>query len=358
MKTFYYNPDGNARLAEGAKVIFLRPLSIIHLDTEQTWRGGQESLLTLARGLRARGYRQTIVCPPSSVLAERANAAGFPIAKLGLRTADIVHAHSGRALTVAFWETFGFTKVCRVVTRHVAFRPRNPWLHRTKYRWACDGVIAVSDAVRRGLIATGVPSAKIEVIHTGIEMPQAMPQTRSKFGLSDSDFVVGHMGAFTKEKGQDVAVAAAALLRESMPYARFILAGDGTLLNEMRRRAPETVTFPGFIADHAAFFGAINVFIMPSRSEAWGMAALEAMAHGVPVIASDVGGLPEIVEPDNGGWLVPAGDPAALARAIMEAASSPYRLYEQGQKARKRAQLFSVGEMVEQTEAFYRRFVK
>ena len=144
--------------------------------------------------------------------------------------------------------------------------------------------------------------------------------------------MIGHMGAFTKEKGQDVAVAAAALLRESMPYARFILAGDGTLLNDMRRRAPENVMFPGFMSDHAAFFGALNLFIMPSRSEAWGMAALEAMAHGVPVIASDVGGLPEIVEHENGGWLVPPGDPAALARVITEAASSPYRLHEQGRK--------------------------
>jgi L-malate glycosyltransferase len=355
MKVFYYNLKGTVRPAEGAKVIFLRPLSIIHLDTEETWRGGQESLLTLARGLRARGYRQAIVCPPSSVLAERAKSAGFPIAKLGLRTADIVHAHGGRALTVAFRETIG-SNVPRVVTRHVAFRPRNPWLHRVKYKWACDGVIAVSDAVRRGLIETGVPGAKIEVIHTGIEMPEPAPPDKSKFGLDDSDFVVGHMGAFTKEKGQDVAVAAANLLRESMPYARFILAGDGKLLNEMRQRAPQTVTFPGFVANHAAFFGALNVFIMPSRSEAWGMAALEAMAHGVPVIASDVGGLPEIVEPGNGGWLVPPGDPAALARAITEAASSPYRLHEQGLKARKRAELFSVARMVEQTEAFYQRF--
>jgi L-malate glycosyltransferase len=358
MKVFYYSRHGTGERTESATVIFLRPLSIIHVDTEETWRGGQESLLTLARGLRERGYHQTIVCPPSSVLAERARAAGFPIEKLGLRAADIVHAHSGRALTLAFRETFGFAKVHRVVTRHVAFRPRNPWMHRTKYRWACEGVIAVSDAVRRGLIETGVPSDKIEVIYTGIEMPEPPPRDRLTFGLYPTDFVVGHMGAFAKEKGQDVAVAAANLLRESMPYARFLLAGEGKLLNEMRRRAPDTVTFPGFVANHTAFFGALNVFIMPSRSEAWGMAALEAMAYGVPVIASDVGGLPEIVEPDNGGWLVPAGDPAALARAIMESASSPYRLYEQSQKARKRAELFSVGRMVEQTEAFYRRFVK
>jgi glycosyltransferase involved in cell wall biosynthesis len=82
------------------------------------------------------------------------------------------------------------------------------------------------------------------------------------------------------------------------------------------------------------------------------------MAHGVPVIASDVGGLPEIVETGNGGWLVPAGDPTALARAITVAASDPDRLREQGRKARERAKLFSVERMIEQTEAFYERFIK
>ena len=352
MKVFYNNPDGTARPAEGAKVIFLRPLSIIHVDTEETWRGGQESLLTLARGLRARGYRQTIVCPPSSALAERAKSAGFPIAKLGLRTADIVHAHGGRALTVAFWKTLG-SNAKRVVTRHVAFRPSNPWLHRLKYKWTCHGVIAVSDAVRRGLIDCGVPAAKIEVIHTGVEIPELVSRDRSR-----SDFVIGHMAAFTEEKGQDVAVAAAALLLPSLPHARIILAGGGPMLDKIRRQAPQNVTFPGFVSDRAAFFASLDLFIMPSRSEAWGLAALEAMAYGVPVIASDVGGLPEIVEAGNGGWLVPTGDSTALARAIAVAASDPDRLRIQGQKAQDRARLFSTDRMVEQTEAFYRRFTK
>ena len=327
------------------------------MDTEEAWRGGQEALLTLARGLRALGYRQTIVCPPSSVLAERARAAGFPVAKLGLRTADIVHAHSGRALTVAFWKTLG-SMVCRVVTRHVAFKPRNPWLYRLKYTRTCHGIVAVSDAVRRGLIDSGVPAGKIEIIHTGIEMPENAPRDRSRFGLGEGDFVIGHMGAFTEEKGQDVAVAAAALLRQTLPRARVVLAGDGPMLGEIRRRAPENVTFPGFVSDRAAFFATLDLFIMPSRSEAWGLAALEAMAYGVPVIASDIGGLTEMVEPGNGGWLVPAGDPTTLARAIMVAAGEhPDRLRAEGQRARKRARLFSVDRMVERTEAFYRRFV-
>jgi len=227
-------------------------------------------------------------------------------------------------------------------------------VHRLKYTWTCHGIIAVSGAVRQALIECGIPAGKIETIHTGIDVGDSAPRT----GRSESEFVVGHMGAFTAEKGQDVAIAAAGLLQSSLPRARFVLAGEGPLLENVRANVTKNVTLPGFISDRAAFFASLDVFIMPSRSEAWGMAALEAMAHGVPVIASDIGGLAELVEDGNGGWLVVPGNPAALARAITYAATNPDRLREQGQKARDRARLFSVYRMVEQTEAFYRRLVE
>jgi glycosyltransferase involved in cell wall biosynthesis len=166
------------------------------------------------------------------------------------------------------------------------------------------------------------------------------------------------MGAFTPEKGQDVAVAAAALLAQTMPQAKMILAGDGPLLNELRKGAPDNVTFPGFVADRPAFFAALDLFIMPSRSEAWGLAALEAMANGVPVIASDIGGLREMVGDGSPGFLVPPGDASALARQISFAASHPDVLRVQGEKARERTRMFTVDRMIEQTEAFYRRLVK
>jgi glycosyltransferase involved in cell wall biosynthesis len=161
------------------------------------------------------------------------------------------------------------------------------------------------------------------------------------------------LGAFTAEKGQEVAAAAARILRELLPRARVVLAGDGPLKNQIDR---EHVILPGFVADRAAFFASLDLFIMPSRSEAWGLAALEAMAHGVPVIASDIGGLAEIVDAESG-WLVPPGDPAALASAIVAAASDPDRLRVTGFKARERARLFSVERMAQQTEDFYQRLL-
>ncbi|MGH9594388.1 MAG: glycosyltransferase family 4 protein [Bryobacteraceae bacterium] len=334
-----------------ARVVFLHPLSIVHIDTARDWRGGQEALLTLARGLRSRGHTQTIVCPSGSALAERAAAEQLPVSEQCPRIAGILHAHSGRAQNLAYWATLGWP-VRRVVTRHVAFAPRHPLVHRLKYKWTCDGIIAVSDSVRRTLLDAGVPSDKIVTIHTGVEVPESLPRpARAQFGLGENDFVVGHLGAFTAEKGQDVAAAAATMLRETLPRARVVLAGEGPLKSQI---ADENVILPGFITDHAEFFAALDLFIMPSRSEAWGLAALEAMAHGVPVIASEIGGLAEIVDAESG-WLVPPGDPAALARAILSVASNPERLRAAGLKARDRARLFSVEQMVQQTEDFYGR---
>ena len=227
--------------------------------------------------------------------------------------------------------------ITRVVTRHVAFTPRHPMIHRLKYTKTCDGIIAVSDAVRDVLVSAGIPASHIEVIHTGVAIPQSVIRHQHE-GL-----VVGHMGAFTREKGQDIAVAAA----RELPQVRFILAGEGPLLDELRSSAPKNVSFPGFVTNPAEFLAGLDFFLMPSRSEAWGLAALEAMAHGIPVIASNIQGLSEIVTPESG-WLVPADDPAALAHAIL--AAEP-----KGSGPSDRARMFSAKHTAQETETFYRK---
>ena len=105
------------------------------------------------------------------------------------------------------------------------------------------------------------------------------------------------------------------------------------------------------------FYAALDLYIMPSRSEAWGLTALRAMAFGLPVIASNVGGLPEAIEHEKSGWLVPPESPEALAAAILNAASDPARLCEFGRNARERAAQFSIDRTVEKTEQFYLRLL-
>ncbi|MGP0072411.1 MAG: glycosyltransferase family 4 protein [Bryobacteraceae bacterium] len=356
-------------------------LKIAHIDTGKDFRGGQDLLLSLARGLKRRGHYQVIVCPKGSPLAQRAANEDQEVMRVGsIRTLrdrlrnqrfDIVHAHDGKAQTISFRASLGLP-VRRVASRLVAFTPRHPMIHRWKYSLTCHGVIALSQSVRQVLVAAGVPDSHIEVIEPGIEMPIQFPgaqgraekrrEARARWGFSSDEFVIGHIGAFTHEKGQDVALGAAILLASKLPRARMLLAGDGPerLQPEMialARQASGIAQLPGFVDDLDEFYAGLDLFIMPSRSEAWGLTALRAMAFGLPVIASNVGGLPEVVEQGKSGWLVPSESPEALAGAIVDAASDPARLCEFGRNAQARAEQFSIERTVERTEQFYLRLL-
>jgi glycosyltransferase involved in cell wall biosynthesis len=305
-----------------------------------------------------------MACPADSALMRRASQEGFATIPLGsafhlrgaLHGAQIVHAHTGRAQNLAFLAAMRLS-IARVATRHVAFEPRRPRIHALKYTMACDGIIAVSQAVRSILVKAGVPASKVVVIPNAVETPVVSASAgerraaRLKYGLAERDFAAGHLGAFTPEKGQDVAIEAAMLLSERMPHLRVILAGEGSPAAPPDAR----VLFPGFVADRNEFFAALDLFIMPSRSEGWGLAAAEALAHGIPVVASHTGGLPEIVEHGETGWLVQPNDPRALASAIADAASDAHRLQGMAAKARSRGFEYSVERTAGLTEKFYRR---
>jgi len=216
------------------------------------------------------------------------------------------------------------------------------------------------------LLAAGLPHNRIEVIPAGIEIPRELPppelrrRVRAAWGFTDDHFVAGHVGAFTAEKGQDVALGAAVLLAERLPRLRLMLAGEGPLRTAATtaakvRLAAGAARLLGFVEDLEEFYAGLDLFLMPSRSEAWGLVALHAMARRLPVVASRVGGLPEIVEDGVTGWLVPPDSPEALAEAIAAAAADPERLRRLGANARDRAQRRSLEFTAERTEGFYRR---
>jgi glycosyltransferase involved in cell wall biosynthesis len=352
-------------------------LNIAHIDAGKDFRGGQDLLLSLARGLKQRGHRQVIVCPEGSALAQRAASDGQEVIALGTSGSlrrllrdehfEIAHAHDSKAQTNSFRASLGLP-IRRVASRQVAFPPRHPLLHRWKYSRTCDRVIANSQSVRQVLLTAGVPDSQIEVIPPGIEIPKevASPavraRARARWNFSSAEFVIGHAGAFTHEKGQDVALEAALLVAPKLPRARMLLVGDGPERStpemvDLARRASASTQLPGFIENLDDFYAALDLYIMPSRSEGWGLTALRAMAFGLPVIASHTGGLPELVEHENTGWVISPDSPGALAEAIIDAASDPKRLCEFGHQARERAAQFSIEQTVDQTERLYLRLL-
>jgi glycosyltransferase involved in cell wall biosynthesis len=365
----------------------LRALNIAHVDAGLSLRGGQRQLLKLARGLRQRGHNQIIVCREEGELEGCARTEQFPFFSLPLHDPlhahgilqlreflkvaprDILHAHDGHGQTVAWLASIGMP-VRRVACRRVAFLPRerHRWTYRLKYAHTCDAVIAVSDCIRQGAIRYGVPQSKIELIPDGIEIPAELPSTearakaRARWGFGESEFLVGHLGAFTPEKGQEVALRAFQFLGEQLPQARLLLAGEGPGPRdaEIAQRCEalgNRVRLCGAIQNLAEFFPALDLFVMPSKSEGLGSSALMAMSYGLPVVGSRVGGLPEVVEEERTGWLIEPASPAALAQAILAAAGDRARLKQWGLNGRERARQFSVDRMVERTEALYCRLL-
>lgn len=364
-------------------------MRIVHLDTGREMRGGQRQLLLLARKLRERGHGQLIVCPEECALELQLREDMFEVLDLprkrfwpfggmqGLRRQiragafQVLHAHDGRGQTVSALASLGLP-VRRLATRRVTFMPqglqRTLGVHRLQYGPTCDAIIAVSNFIRDLLVQSGLRASKIEVIPDGVEIPAALPdaafrdRARADWGLEPGAFVIGHAGAFTREKGQDILLEAFLQVLDTMPQARLLLAGEGPLrasgeVAELIHRAGGRARIIDSMEDLTPFFAAIDVYVMPSRAEGLGSSALLAMAHGLPVVASRVGGLSEVVADGETGWLVPPESPAALADRLVVAASSPEVLQRFGAAARERVAAFSDDTMVNRTETLYRRLL-
>ena len=353
-------------------------LKIAHIDCGLSLRGGQRQMLMLAQGLRERGHEQVIVCLEGSSTEDRARREGFRVFSLlahdpahafgillwrqdlKLWMPQIVHAHDGRGQTLAWLAGLGLP-VKRVASRRVTFFPSDRWTYRLKYGRTCDAVVAVSENIRELSVQAGVPRERIEVIPDGIDVPAELPSAaerqrlRTSWRCEDTDFVVGLLGASTPEKGQDIALEAVTMLGEELPQLRMILAGDTADApeNSAHGDSPRVLRL-GPIEDLAGFMPGLDLFIMPSKAEGLGSSALWAMSYGLPVLATRVGGLPEIVVENETGWLIPPGSPQALADAVLAASRDRNQLIAFGRNGRTRAEGFSAGIMVGRTEALYR----
>jgi L-malate glycosyltransferase len=363
-----------------------RVLRIAHIDTGSALRGGQRQMLLLAQGLRERGHDQAIVCLEGSSLEDRAERDGFRVfslpaydpghafgvmlwrQQLKAWPPQLIHAHDGRGQTLAWLASVGMP-VLGVASRRVTFFPSDGWTYRLKYSRTCHAVVAVSENIRELSVQAGVPRERITVIPDGIEIPAELPtavdrsRVRAEWRCAESEFVVGMLGASTPEKGRDVAFEAMRLLTERLPTARLVLGGEESAepnRGSQIEGAPgaDRILSLGPIGDLGDFFPGLDLFIMPSRAEGLGSSALWAMAYGLPVIATRVGGLAEIVVEDETGWLIPPGSAQALADAIILAACDRGKLEAFGRDGRKRAEGFSAAIMVERTENLYHRLIR
>jgi len=218
-----------------------------------------------------------------------------------------------------------------------------------------DGVAGVSAYGCRTLRAWGVPAERVTHLPNPLEPgwaeglePGAPAQFRRAWGIAGDERLVGFFGRPTPDKGLDLLLAAARGLG-----ARLLVAGPPPP-PALRRLAPAGTVFAGPLADVRPAMLACDVVAVPSRREAFGLAALEALGLSRPVVATDAGGLPELIRPGDTGWVVPAGDPTALADGLAAALSDPPAAAEMGRRGRADVEArFAACEILPRVVAFY-----
>jgi glycosyltransferase involved in cell wall biosynthesis len=225
-----------------------------------------------------------------------------------------------------------------------------------------DRVIAVSEAARRRYIAEGWDRPeRVSTIYNGIAgnpHPGAGPAERQRLGLAPGHLVVGMLSTLRPEKGHDVAVEAVGQLRSELPQLRLLILGDGPLRPRIEQLAAplgEAVVMAGHQEDVMAALDAVDVLLHPSFHEAFPTALLEAMAASVPVVATRVGGIPEIVEEETSGLLVDAPpQPDAVAAALRRLAADESLRRQMGRAGRERFQRdFTAAVWAQRTRALY-----
>jgi glycosyltransferase involved in cell wall biosynthesis len=355
---------------------------ILHVDPERGFGGGETQVLGLVRHLAGAGHEPVVAADPAGALAAAAEALGIPVVAcpirnhadvgaarrlarlMAVRCYDVVHFHTARAHAMsAFLGRAGRTR--RVVTRRMDYPLHGGWYARRLYNRTVDAVVAISDGVRAVLIAGGVEPRRIHLIRSGVDVErfaaddQLRDAERARRGLAAGEFVIAVVAALEDRKGHAVLLDAVAMLPDLR--LRVLCGGTGSRAEALARRRDalglgDRVTFLGRVADVPALLAAADAAVLPSLHEGLGVAALEAMAAGRPVVASRVGGLPEALGEGEAGVLVPPGDAAALAAALRGLATTPAEQRALGAGGRRRAgRLFSMDAMARRTVALYRR---
>ncbi len=367
------HPGGALGSAPGAP-------TIAHVDAERAFSGGEVQVFLLLEGLRRRGWRSVLFCPPGSAAEARARGLGFEVRAVRMRNeldlpavvrlaggfrscgCHLVHLHTSRA----HWLGGLAARLARVpalATRRMDRPIRSGMRTRLLYRCLVRHTAAISASVERHLLSGGVPPDRITRIHSAVD-PLSLRARRSREAtraeLGASGFVVLAAGALVRRKGHDLLLEALDLLGKEDLQPEVWIAGEGPEraqleLRAQRLRAPGRVRFLGRRDDLPDLLAACDALAMPSRAEGLGVAALEALAAGRAVLAARVGGLAELVQHERTGLLFEPEDPAGLARALARLIREPELAERLGRAGPTRvAEGYLADQMVQGYERLYR----
>lgn len=340
-----------------------QPYRILHIDTDKTWRGGQQQAASLIKHLNALGHENILVSPPESELLRRIPdklcdkfllsmrneldvAAAFKLsAIIKSQKPDLIHAHSGRAHTIGLLaRMLSLKSIPLIVSRRVDFPIKKGLFSRWKYKKA-DYYIPISKKIASRLSDYGISPDRMNVVYSGVEPDRFRNvdegHLREEFSLDPNSIIIGNIAYCDAPKRQRDIIKAAPVVLQKIPKAQFFIVGDGPLREELIALADELGVadhshFPGFQSNIGDYLKLFDIFLMVSEDEGLGSSILDAQYFGLPVIATPVGGIPEIVIDGETGILTPVNNHQRLADNIIDLANSSYKRQQIGELSKQK----------------------
>ena len=338
---------------------------ICHINLATGFRGGERQTELLIRELAARGWQQRLIARKGDTLAARCRpienlqiAEVLPnplLATIAARGTSLVHAHEARAV-YSGWLLKRLRTTPYILTRRIQHANRDSRIRAKAYR-AADRVIAVSRSIAKtiephypDMCCPIVPDAHADMAQGHAVSSNFRPDLSGKT-------IIGHLGELDhSHKGQGTIIEAARELQASHPQLHFLLLGTGKDEREFRRAAEglNNVELVGFVDNVADYFVRFDLFVYPSLHEGLGSSLLDALCFGLPVIATNVGGIPEIVQDEINGLLIAPEQPGELVAAVKRLMSDPDLRASMSRENRAKATRYSAAQMATSYEAIYR----
>jgi glycosyltransferase involved in cell wall biosynthesis len=362
-------------------------IPVLHVDTEHGWRGGEAQVLLLCQGIRAQGFRPLLICQPGSAVSKKAKAANLPLRELRMRGeydlaaiwhlrriirgegVQICHAHTAHAHSL-LWLATMLTPAQLIVSRRVDFAVAGNVFSRQKYMNPRVHFVAISKGVKKVLCDAGIPAERVSIVPSGIDIHKfdsiaggSSVTICSEYHIAPTSRIVGNVAHLADHKGHRYLVDAADIVIKALPDVVFVIVGEGeerrALEQQIRRLGlQQKVLLLGFHENVAPFLSAFAVFALSSYLEGLCTSLLDAMLMGVPVVATRIGGVPDIVQHDVNGLLVEPRNPAALADAILRLLRERELAQRLADKAKETVlRDFTSDKMVEKTIAVYSELV-
>lgn len=374
-----------------------KPLNILEVFSGGFGGGGSRQAYLLAKGLHQRGHRVVLGCRRSNSqayqkMAREAEEIKLPLVDIqmegegDLRSVkalrallrrerfDIIHTHKATAHTLAFLALLFSAAKHRpklVVQRGVVFPLNKNPFSKIKYRWRVAKIVAVSQGVKEALLKGGIREEKIEVIYNGVDLELFDPAmdgapVRKEWGIPPRAPVITIIGNIYLHKGHKYFLDAAARISKRFPQSYYLIVGGGepALSQEFKQQARELglgerVIFTGSREDVPRILAATDISVNASLLEGLPGTVRESSAMAKPVVATNVGGNPEVVIHGQTGLLVPPQDAVALAEAVLSLLENPSKAGALGQAGRKlMEEKFSCQHRLDLTEALYYRLVE